>query len=89
MSPECPYYPCHNLVDMDCQFCYCPFYPCGDGRTGGKWLKGKGGEWIFSCEDCVWIHKPQVVRMVRRLLLQGRKDLKNIREEVLRSTLDE
>ena len=91
---SCEYYPCH-FEGQDCTWCYCPFYPCGDSRTGGKIVLGKfSGRLVWSCEDCYWIHIPDVAKQVlerlKSLVNDGvkleRDVLINVREEVLRST---
>lgn len=34
-NKDCKYYPCHNLKDINCLFCYCPLYhlDCGGNFT--------------------------------------------------------
>ena len=86
---ECEYYPCHE-EGQSCTFCYCPFYPCGDSSTGGKWIKDKG---VWSCEDCIWIHKKEVVdcvlekfpEIVKEVddLKKRKKDLLKLRRECI------
>ena len=53
---ECTFRPCH-FEGQDCRICFCPFYPCLDGLTGGKFVKSEKGGSIWSCIDCLWIHK--------------------------------
>ncbi len=57
---NCKYYPCHDLNEIDCTFCFCPFYPCGDARTGGEIVTAKNGEKVWGCKNCAWIHNPKV-----------------------------
>ena len=86
---ECEYYPCHEGNGV-CTFCYCPFYPCGDSATGGKWIKDKG---VWSCEDCTWIHKKEVVDCIMKKfpeivkevddLKKRKKDLLKLRRECI------
>ncbi len=79
----CEFYPCHEDGE-NCTFCYCPFYPCGDGSTGGKWIKDKG---VWSCQDCYWIHKNEVVDCILPKFLEivGEvKDLKKRKKELLK-----
>ena len=86
---ECEYYPCHE-DGQSCTFCYCPFYPCGDSSTGGKWIKDKG---VWSCEDCTWIHKDEVVNCIMEKfpeivkevddLKKRKKDLLKLRRECI------
>jgi precorrin-3B C17-methyltransferase len=57
----CEYYPCHSILG-DCTFCFCPFYPCGDESTGGRYVVSeKTGKDVWSCKNCEWIHKKEVV----------------------------
>ncbi len=86
---ECEYYPCHE-DGQSCTFCYCPFYPCGDSSTGGKWIKDKG---VWSCQDCTWIHKDEVVNCIMEKfpeivkevddLKKRKKDLLKLRRECI------
>ena len=86
---ECEYYPCHE-EGQSCTFCYCPFYPCGDSSTGGKWIKDKG---VWSCQDCTWIHKDEVVKCIMEKfpeivkevddLKKRKKDLLKLRRECI------
>jgi Zn-finger protein len=46
---ECPYYPCHDLADMDCEYCYCPLYDLGD-KCGGNYVILSNG--IKDCSHC-------------------------------------
>ncbi len=48
---ECEYYPCHNLEDMNCLFCFCPLYfaEC----NGNFKLTPKG---IKDCSNCIKPH---------------------------------
>ncbi len=68
---DCSYYPCH-FQGQDCTFCFCPFYPCKDKRRGG-FILGKKGNRVWSCKNCVEMHKKEVVKM----------DLKQIKKKVL------
>ncbi|MCQ2070071.1 MAG: cobyric acid synthase [archaeon] len=52
---DCPYNPCH-FSGQNCTFCYCPYYPCNDERLG-KFVEGRRGQKIWSCEDCLLIHR--------------------------------
>ncbi|NLI73228.1 MAG: cobyric acid synthase [Euryarchaeota archaeon] len=63
---DCEYYPCHHQ-GQDCTLCFCPFYPCLDDRLG-KYVKSRRGGQVWSCEDCLWIHRPDVGRDVKMRL---------------------
>lgn len=59
---SCPYHPCH-FRGQNCSFCYCPFYPCNDGRLGYS-VRGHRGDDVWSCEDCLFIHRDFLVKDV-------------------------
>lgn len=59
---SCPYYPCHYR-GMNCTFCYCPFYYCYDEQMG-CWITSSRGKRLWSCEDCLFIHRHDVVDFV-------------------------
>lgn len=58
---SCEYHPCH-FTGQDCTFCYCPFYPCGDTDFGCE-IQGRHGP-VWSCSDCLFIHRTEVCRFV-------------------------
>ncbi len=58
----CEYNPCH-FTGQDCTFCYCPFYPCEDEDLGG-WVYAKDGRAIWSCSDCLLIHRAHVCKHI-------------------------
>jgi len=62
----CPYHPSH-FTGQDCTFCYCPFFPCHDPTFGCN-ITRKSGEMIWSCEGCVFIHRPTVAAFVMQEL---------------------
>ena len=51
-NKECQYYPCHNLKEINCLFCFCPLYNL-DCKGQFK-ITEKGTK---DCSDCIWIHK--------------------------------
>ena len=59
---SCDYHPCH-FKGQNCSLCYCPFYPCHDGRLGNLIHSEKAGD-IWSCEDCLIIHRDPFVSYV-------------------------
>jgi threonine-phosphate decarboxylase len=67
---NCKYYPCHDLNELDCTFCFCPFYPCCDTRTGGEMVTTKNGGKVWGCKNCTWIHKPEVARKILNEILK-------------------
>ena len=59
----CDYFPCHHS-GQDCTLCFCPFYPCLDPRLGHFVESRRGGQ-VWSCQDCLWIHRPDVGRVTK------------------------
>ena len=67
---ECPYHPSH-FKGQNCTFCYCPFYPCEDERNG-HYIRGTKIGDIWSCEDCLFIHRDRTVEYaLPRILERG------------------
>jgi len=62
---KCKYYPCHNNLE-NCRYCFCPLFPCGDFSTGGKLLRNKNKELVWSCRDCNWIHQNKTAKKVSK-----------------------
>lgn len=62
----CPYHPSH-FTGQDCTFCYCPFFPCRD-PTFGCDVTRKSGEVVWSCEECLFVHRPAVAAFVMQEL---------------------
>ena len=75
---ECEYYPCHDLDEMDCTFCFCPFYPCEDTSTGGEIVTTENGDAVWGCKNCTWIHIPEIARKVLNEFLK--LNINNIEE---------
>ncbi len=63
---ECKYFPCH-FEGQDCTYCFCPFYPCDDKELG-HFIEGGKGKPVWSCKDCHWIHEPETVRRIQKIL---------------------
>ena len=56
-NEECPYYPCHTLLQgetFNCTFCYCPLYALGPACGGDFSYTEKG---IKNCTDCSKPHE--------------------------------
>lgn len=51
-NKDCQYYPCHDLEEINCLFCFCPLYPSMDCR-GGFTLLASG---IKDCTECSYPH---------------------------------
>ena len=75
--PEgCPYHPCHNFAEQQCDFCYCPLYPCKDTELSEEIDTPAGKLW--SCMDCRFIHEPAVVKHLKENPEAGMAELKAV-----------
>ncbi|MGC8936185.1 MAG: aminotransferase class I/II-fold pyridoxal phosphate-dependent enzyme [Candidatus Methanomethylicaceae archaeon] len=63
-NPVCAKKKCHSFNMIDCRLCFCPFYPCFDRTTGGKFVEREAGGYIWSCADCLWVHRADVAERV-------------------------
>jgi adenosylcobyric acid synthase len=83
----CDYFPCHHS-GQDCTLCFCPFYPCLDPRLG-HFVESRIGGQVWSCQDCLWIHRPDVGRDTKERLTgrdrPSHDELLTIKEELERS----
>lgn len=79
-NPTCMERKCHKYV-FNCRFCFCPFYPCLDGITGGKFVEREMGEVVWSCSDCTWVHRVEVVDGILKKLTNI--DIKKVDLETL------
>ncbi len=77
----CKYYPCH-FDGQDCTWCFCPFYPCKEKSTGGEWVKSGSGV-VWSCQNCWWVHQPEVARQILEELLKIAEPLEKISRKKL------
>ena len=51
-NKDCRYYPCHNLEEINCMFCFCPLYYAD---CGGKYsMVGT----VKDCSLCTIPHSP-------------------------------
>lgn len=66
VNKACKYFPCHTKLE-DCTFCYCPFYPCLNTNRG-NFIQAKNKRKIWSCQNCNWIHKKNVVDKIFALI---------------------
>lgn len=60
---ECEYYPCHNIDEINCLFCYCPLYLIDD--CGGNYKVTNN---IKDCSDCLLPHKNNGFEFVNKKL---------------------
>lgn len=49
---DCQYYPCHDIEDINCLFCFCPLYP--SINCGGAFIILPNG--IKDCSGCTYPH---------------------------------
>ena len=49
---DCEYYPCHDLSDINCLFCYCPLYRID---CGGNYSILSNG--VKDCSGCTYPHE--------------------------------
>ena len=55
-NKECAFYPCHDLKELNCKFCYCPLYHLKD--CGGDFEMIDGGDApVKDCSKCTFPHK--------------------------------
>ncbi len=47
-NKECEYYPCHNLENINCLFCFCPLYFLD--KCGGNYTVLENG--LKDCSKC-------------------------------------
>ncbi len=52
-NTDCKYYPCHDLEEMNCLFCFCPLYWFAD--CGGNYSLTK--QEVKDCSGCLRPHK--------------------------------
>lgn len=68
-NKACRYYPCHDLTEINCLFCYCPLYSLP--RCPGTYhvVTTKDGRRVKSCIDCTFPHRkeniPEIFRHLR------------------------
>jgi len=62
-NKECEYYPCHNIEEQNCIFCFCPLF--NDDCGGDYVLLDK----VKDCSSCSRPHNPEgyedVVKQLR------------------------
>lgn len=64
----CRYYPCHDLEEINCLFCYCPLYSLP--RCPGTYhvVTTKDGRRVKSCIDCTFPHRRENIPEIFRYL---------------------
>ena len=69
---DCEYYPCHDMEQINCMFCFCPLYLMKD--CGGAYLmiKDKNGGMIKDCSQCTLVHgKDGYKHVIRKITKSG------------------
>jgi len=66
-NKECEYYPCHNLENINCLFCFCPLYYIDN--CGGNYTVLDNG--LKNCSKC------KIQRMAMIILLKRLKKIQN------------
>lgn len=77
-AENCPYYPCH-FEGQRCDFCYCPFYPCRDEELGA-WVESSSGGTVWSCQNCILVHLPDVSDYLKKYPEASLEELKSLRK---------
>ena len=67
---ECRYYPCHDMKEINCLFCYCPLYFL-DSCPGNYSILHKDGKKIKTCMECRFPHEPENYGKIIKLLKEA------------------
>ena len=67
---QCEYYPCHQLDEINCLFCYCPMYSMSN-CPGSKTYIEKNGKKIKVCTDCTFPHRPENYDKIIQILIRN------------------
>ncbi len=53
---ECEFYPCHNMENQNCLFCFCPLYflDCGGNFV---MIEFEDGREVKDCSECKIPHR--------------------------------
>jgi len=60
INKKCPYYPCHELKEMLCGYCFCPLYH--DNDCGGKYTILENG--LKDCSKCLLPHTKSGIKYI-------------------------
>ena len=58
-NKDCEFFPCHDIENLNCLFCFCPLYTMEDCGGNCKMIKDKDGKIIKDCSDCDIPHKEE------------------------------
>ncbi len=71
---ECQYYPCHDMKEINCLFCYCPLYFL-DSCPGNYSILNKDGKKIKTCIECKFPHEPEnygkIIKFLKEAIDKG------------------
>lgn len=65
---ECEYYPCHNMEEINCLFCFCPMYFYS--KCPGQFNILDNG--IKDCSNCQFPHKKENYHKIMNLLKKSK-----------------
>lgn len=66
-NKACEFYPCHNIDNINCLFCFCPLYSIEDCGGNPTYIF-EGDKKIKDCSDCVYPHiKENYCDIIKRL----------------------
>ena len=71
-NKSCEHYPCHELEEINCIFCYCPLYQYED--CGGNYKRTK--RVIKDCSDCVFPHMRNNKKHIDKFLKEKNDNFK-------------
>jgi Zn-finger protein len=72
-NKECEYYPCHDLEEINCLFCYCPLY---NVDCDGNYKILTGG--IKDCSGCVFPHlRANYKKIINKIIENNADKIKN------------
>ena len=64
VNKECEYYPCHNVKQLNCLFCFCPLYTFRECPGTYSYTEQD----IKDCSNCNWIHTDDAYDVVIKLI---------------------
>lgn len=66
-NKECEYYPCHNVENINCLFCFCPLYFLG--KCGGNYMVLENG--LKDCSKCTIPHSEKgydyIIKKIKKI----------------------
>ena len=64
---DCKFYPCHDMEDMNCLFCYCPLHHMEPCPGSPKYIE-KNGNRVKDCSTCTFPHDKENYDLVVQCL---------------------